>query len=147
MAALPAPLHILDLPFNQFMEISVSDEEPHALVLPRGERYTNHVGTVHAAALYALGEACCGHRLLLAIEGRTDRYVPLLRRSAVKYQKPAHGALIARPEAKDGAIEKLLSDLNERGRSLITIEAEIEDEKGEVVMAASYDWYVHAADA
>jgi len=47
-------LKITDLPFNRFIGIDKSGEN---ISLTKHDRLLNHVGTLHASALYGLAEA------------------------------------------------------------------------------------------
>ena len=41
---------VTELPFNSFLGIQISTESSQLLRLPSGEKYLNHLGTVHAPA-------------------------------------------------------------------------------------------------
>src|SRR5260370_42466796 len=51
---------VTELPFNSFLGIQISTEPSQLLRLPSGERYLNHLCTVHASAQLALAEASSG---------------------------------------------------------------------------------------
>ena len=50
-------MDVTKIPFNALIGLAHSDEPKYLLMLPVDEKYTNHLGTVHAGALFALAEA------------------------------------------------------------------------------------------
>lgn len=57
-------IDITKVPFNQLLGISLSNQADYLLQLDNRKEYTNHLDTVHAAALFALAEGS-GAQLLL----------------------------------------------------------------------------------
>ena len=92
-------MDITKLPFNKFIGIGRSQREGFTLSLPSENRYTNHLGTVHASALMALAEATSGEALLNAIGNLGDTIIPVVRRFECKFRKPASGSIDARVSA------------------------------------------------
>ena len=54
-------MKITDLPFNWLIDIKLSADTAYLLSLDDKENDTNHLGTVHASALFSLAEATSGH--------------------------------------------------------------------------------------
>ena len=50
-------IDITKVPFNKFLGISLANNPEYLLQLDAREEYTNHLGTVHAAALFTLAIA------------------------------------------------------------------------------------------
>ena len=58
-------MDITEVPFNSFMGIQkAAQSEIGQLKLESQPRHENHLGTVHAAAQFAIAEACSGEYLI-----------------------------------------------------------------------------------
>ncbi len=135
------PMHsVIELPFNQHVGLQIADDPAKVLQLPAGPQYLNHLGTVHASAQLALAEASSGEFLLRAI-GDLTGIIPVVRRLESKFRKPANGRLTSTASAPEG-IESLRSELEAKGRALITVQIELHDESGAHALSASVEWFV-----
>src|SRR5437879_5516558 len=83
---------VTELPFNSFLGIHIATEPSQLLRLPPGDRYLNHLGTVHASAQLALAEASSGEFLLKHFDS-TNGIAPVVRRIEAKFRKPASGTV------------------------------------------------------
>src|SRR5687768_2907517 len=73
------PDSVLDIPFNELLQIESCDEPAGLLRLAPRPCLANHVGTLHAGALMTLAEAASAKFLMLRLGMRQD-VIPLLRR-------------------------------------------------------------------
>jgi acyl-coenzyme A thioesterase PaaI-like protein len=131
---------VIELPFNRLLDLQIADDPAKVLRLPAGGQYLNHLGTVHASAQLALAEASSGEFLLRAI-GDMAGIVPVVRRMESKFRKPAHGELTSTASAPEG-IEGLRSELEAKGRALVTIQVELHDEAGAHTLSAAVEWFI-----
>jgi hypothetical protein len=138
-------MHIIDLPYNQLIGLTVSNKPEYQLMLDADKKYTNHVQTVHAAALFALAEGTCGHFLLSNFEGIAENVFPLLRKSEVKYKKPAIGAIYSKVELLNDTIENFTKNFLEKSRALMLLKVELLDEKGILVFQGDFEWFISKA--
>jgi len=134
---------VVDLPFNQFLGLQPS-EAPGLLTLPAGGQYLNHLGTVHASALLALAEAGSGEFLLRHF-GHVENLIPVVRRLESKFRKPARGAVKATVTTPVEDLQKVTTDLDAKGRALVSIAVELHDQSGEHVLSATVDWFIAKA--
>lgn len=114
----------------------------HLLELPFGEVTRNHVGTMHAAAQFALAEAAsaaCLQRDFPALDGRVFAVV---RGVQLKYRQAATGTLFAFAEPDASTREHLASDLATRTRTTATVRVELKDAAGHVSFAGSFEWFI-----
>ena len=73
-------MDVTKLPFNHLIGIELGDPGSDFLIsLPDDVKYTNHLGTVHASALFAVAEAASG-LFLLRHFGADAGLVPGVRR-------------------------------------------------------------------
>lgn len=135
-------MDITKLPFNKFIGIGRSQREGFTLSLPSENRYTNHLGTVHASALMALAEATSGEALLNAIGNLGDTIIPVVRRFECKFRKPASGSIDARAAIPDATRDRLLSDLSTRGRASVEIIVDLHDETDLHCLTATVEWFI-----
>ncbi len=67
-------MEVTKLPYNKFLGLEIHGDG--RLALPDDSRYTNHLGTVHAGALFSLAEAGSGQYLLEHVDVDPDAVVP-----------------------------------------------------------------------
>jgi acyl-coenzyme A thioesterase PaaI-like protein len=133
---------VTQLPFNQLIGLEVPPADSDFLIsLPAGPQYTNHLGTVHAAALLAVAEAGSG-ALLVRHLGYEAGSVPVVRRLEAKFRKPATGRVSARATVAADEVARWSSELASRGRALASVMVEVVDESGVVVLSAVVDWFL-----
>ncbi len=138
-------MHIIDLPYNKLIGLSVSDRPGFMLMLTEDEKYTNHVQTVHAAALFALAEGTCGHFLLSNFDGIAENVFPLLRKSEVKYKKPAIGKIYSKVQLIDDTIELFTANFLEKSRALMLLKVDLFDANEVLVFQGQFEWFVTKA--
>jgi uncharacterized protein (TIGR00369 family) len=131
------------VPFNQALGIEILEVgEDHAAVrLPQDDRLLNHVGTQHAGALFTAGEWATGVAMAALLGDRVTSCTLLAERAEIHYRAPGKGPIVAtaRPRAND-----LQARLDADGRARVTVDAELLDEEGALVVKMSVDWYVKA---
>ena len=136
-------IDITKVPFNKLLGISLADNPEYLLQLDAKEEYTNHLGTVHAAALFALAEGS-GAQLLLKLfpEEIIDNVIPVLRNVEVGYKKPATGVVVSTASLKDTTMELVTEQLLSKKRVLIVTPVDLFDESKTKVFSANFEWFV-----
>ena len=134
-------MDITRLPFNEFIGIERDDREGFLLRLPASERYTNHLGTVHASALMALAEASSGE-ILIRFFGASAGIIPVVRRFECKFRKPASGSIASKADVPLDAIDALKNSLQHKGRGSIEIPVEVYDATDTHVLSCLIEWFV-----
>jgi hypothetical protein len=136
-------IDITKVPFNQLLGISLSKDTDFLLQLDNRKEYTNHLDTVHAAALFALAEGSGAQLLLKAFpEEIIDNVIPVLRKVDVSYKKPATGVIKSKAILKNDTIEHITLELQTKKRVLITTMVELFDEQNVKIFAANFEWFV-----
>jgi len=136
-------LEIAELPFNAFIGLETcSSDDSRILCLPHRKEYTNHVGTVHASALFALAEASSGSYLQQEISSKSERVFAVLRTSEIKYRKPANGKIHSTGRIDEVAQTKCIKALEKRGRGIVPVEIDLRDEADTLVATARFDWFL-----
>jgi acyl-coenzyme A thioesterase PaaI-like protein len=133
---------VTQLPFNRLIGLELSSADSEFLVsLPSGPQYTNHLGTVHAAALLAVAEAGSGVFLVRYL-GDGSGFFPVVRRLEAKFRKPASGRVSARASVDPVEMAKWMAELTARGRVFAVVPVEVVDTAGVVVLSATVEWFI-----
>jgi hypothetical protein len=140
-------MDITALPFNRLVGIERPSAGGSVLGLPAGERYTNHLGTVHAGALLALAEAASGECLVGGLEGLGFEVTPVVRRLDAKFRKPARGAVQSKIGDMGDSMREFREALSARGRALVSIPVDVFDASGTHALAATVEWFVARNEA
>jgi len=134
-------MRAVEIPFVSHVGIEEQDES--TLVLPLTQEVGNHVGTMHAAALFALAETQSGVFLQqLFPDYGADEVLPLLRGSSVKYRAPATTTIHAVASVTREDQERFLMQFERKGRAGITVTVELKDSEETVVMTGEFSWFV-----
>ncbi len=132
-------MDVTAIPFNKLIGLTEADDARYLMMLPAGEHYTNHLGTVHASALFALAEATSGVLLLGEFPGRTD-LASVVRKVETKFRNPALGAVYS-TAAMAGDKELFLKEIEERGRGFANVTVDLFDSDGKPVMRSEFEWF------
>ena len=109
--------------------------------LPDDKKLHNHVGSQHAAGLFAAGEAASGAAFMGAFAEHLAGLTPLARSAEIDYRKLAKGVVTATAtlgEDTDALLEKLESD----GKVEFPVEIEMTDADDQVVAGMIVRWHV-----
>ena len=131
------------IPFNTHLGVEIVELAPGRGVarLPDDERLRNHVGSQHAAGLFAAAEAASGGAFVGAFAERMGEITPLARSAQIDYRKVARGPVTATAtlaEDPGGLLERLDAD----GRVEFPIGVELTDEEGTKVAETTVHWHV-----
>ncbi|WP_176962565.1 PaaI family thioesterase [Mariprofundus sp. NF] len=130
-------MKITDLPFNRFIGI---DKRGENVGLTKHDRLLNHVGSLHAAALYGLAEAATGDWIIEHLMAHYPDALALAREGNIKYKRPAAEDCHAVVDVDQMAVEKCLSMLQRRGQGTLMISVQILS--GDTLIAtAAFKWW------
>jgi acyl-coenzyme A thioesterase PaaI-like protein len=136
------------IPFNVHNGLQTTDVAPGRGVvrLPDDERLRNHVGSQHAAAMFAAGEAASGAAFASVFAERLPDIVPLASRAEIRYRTLAHGEITATARV-EMAPDSLLGSLDREGRVQFPVEVELTNPEGTVVADMTVQWHVRRREA
>jgi acyl-coenzyme A thioesterase PaaI-like protein len=134
-------MEVLEIPFNRFVKLKYSTDLEYLLMLENSEEYHNHLGTVHASALFALAEATSGYFLLNEFQQVTN-IIPVVRRVETKFKKPATGAIFSKASFVDAVPQQIIIELNTSQRVLITVRISLYDSERKIVMQSDFEWFI-----
>lgn len=133
-----------DLVLNQFIGIRGAPEgADHVLEMPIADSVLNHLGTVHAAAQFALAEAASAELLLRLFNSISGNAVAVVRSAAVKYRKPATSLLRAFARLADPeAARAVPQEIDRRGHGTIQVRVELMSEDGRNTFVGEFGWHI-----
>ena len=137
----PAAELVLELPFVRHVGLEAAEEG--ALALVAGPVLENHVGTMHAGALFTLGESASGVALGRALAAGLGSVVPVAKSANVAYRRPARGrirALGTVVEPTEAIAERVMRD----GKTTFDVAVTMKDEEGTEVATMTVTWHVRA---
>ena len=137
-----SPIDVTQIPFNRDLGMVHSDQPDAIFMFPADTRYHNHLGTFHAAVIFTLAEATSGEFLQRHFTPLIDNVAAVVRRSEVKYRRPATSSIHGRATAKPEDLDRVLDQLNRRRRAAVTVGVDVTDESGELIMTSSFEWFV-----
>jgi uncharacterized protein (TIGR00369 family) len=141
-AALPG-LFAAAVPFAGFLGIGYDEVGPgHAvLTLADDPAKHNHIGTLHAGALFALAESASGIAVIAAVADRLAGVTPLAARAEITYRKVLRGDATATARI-DGDVADVLATLDAEGRVRFPVLVDVTDSGGDVCAALRVEWHL-----
>jgi acyl-coenzyme A thioesterase PaaI-like protein len=132
------------VPFNRHLGLEIAELGPGTATvrLPDSEGLRNHVGTQHAAGLFAAAEAASGGAFVATFAERLAEIRPLAASAEIAYTKLAAGPIDATARLADG--DSLLERLDADGKVSFPVEVTLTDGGGETVATATVQWHVRA---
>jgi acyl-coenzyme A thioesterase PaaI-like protein len=136
----------LALPFSALIGLKRSDRpEVGSLCLDDAPDVRNHLGTIHAAAQFALAETCCGDFLQGRFAEIAAGYVGVVRRAEVVYRAPARGRIWAEASVEEPRLREFEERLRSRGRAFISVSVAVRDAEGTTTLSANIEWFAQKA--
>lgn len=137
----PAADFVTALPFNALVGLSADGD---ALALRDAETLHNHVGTVHAGALFTLGEAASGVAIARHVAAVLGGAMPVTRGASISYLKPARGRVRATAGLAED-VDAIAARLRRDGKASFDVNVVLVDDANVEVATMTVAWYVRAA--
>jgi acyl-coenzyme A thioesterase PaaI-like protein len=130
------------VPFNRHIGLEITELAAGTATvrLPDDEGLRNHVGSQHAAGLFAAAEAASGGAFVGTFAERLAEIRPLASNAEIAYTKLASGPIDARAELSGGG--ELVERLDADGKVSFPVEVTLTDAGGETVATATVQWHV-----
>jgi acyl-coenzyme A thioesterase PaaI-like protein len=135
------------IPFNTHLGLEVAEvgEGVGVVRLPDRSELRNHVGSQHAGALFAAGEAASGAAFVGAFADRLGDVTPLAQGGRITYRKVARGVITATGRLATDR-DELLGALDEEGVVRFCVDVELRNGADDVVAEMTVDWHVSSAN-
>jgi uncharacterized protein (TIGR00369 family) len=112
----------------------------HALLrMPDQPAYHNHIGGIHAGAMFTLAETASGAIVLAEFGDKFDTVVPLAVEATIRYLKVAMGPLTAEA-TMNATVDQVIAELETGKRPEFTVDVAIRDESGTQTGAMTIIW-------
>jgi acyl-coenzyme A thioesterase PaaI-like protein len=131
------------VPFNRYLGleyVAVGSGSAEIRLIDR-EEHRNHVGTLHAGALFSVAEAASGAAFVAAFAERLAAIVPVVESAEIRFSAPARGTITAHARLTTPA-DVLLGELDRDGRTRPPVEVRLVDASGKEVAAMTVLWNV-----
>lgn len=138
-------MDIINIPFNSHVGIARSKREGFLLELRKEKLHENHLGTVHASALFTLAEATSGE-FLIRERGDREDIGGVVRRASCKYSRRASGDLNSRVTTAVEEVDAAIRQVDMKGRALIAIRVDLLNEDDQVVAGFEFTWMISSLE-
>jgi len=132
-----------DLALNRLLGIVAAPAGAgHLLEMPFSPVLQNHLGTVHAAAQFALAEGASAECLQKHFAAAVGEVFAVVRSVEVKYRQPAAGDLLAYGLPDADTARNLVTELAQRGRARAVILIDLKDRGGTLTFHGKFEWFI-----
>ncbi|MDZ4667909.1 MAG: DUF4442 domain-containing protein [bacterium] len=135
-------MDILKIPFHYLVGINNCLNDEFIYEIDEKPEYLNHLGTIHACMQLTLAEATAGEFLLREFKEYESAFIPVVRRTNAKYNKPANGKLCSKAAFFELSKSQILDELNSKNRCLLKINVEIFDAGYNKTLSVIFDWFI-----
>ena len=133
------------VPFQNHVGVTlleVGDGAASAELMQRDE-VTNHIQTVHAGAMFTLGEAASGAAMAGALAPVILQMRPVAATAGLAFKRIAKGTLTAHAKTSaPGAV--LMATIKDEGKVAFDVAVDIRYASGETVVEMTLNWHVSA---
>jgi len=140
--ALPG-LFAAAVPFVGFLGMEYGRVSPDEAVLHLADDPAkhNHIGTLHAGALFSLAESASGVVVIAAVADRLAAVKPIAAKAEITYEKVARGDVTATARI-DGGVAAVIETLDRVGKVRFPVTVELTDESGERCATVTVEWHL-----
>jgi acyl-coenzyme A thioesterase PaaI-like protein len=111
--------------------------------LEQRDEVSNHIQSMHAGAMFTLGEAASGAAMAGALAPVILTMRPVAAVANIAFKKVAKGTLTAHAKtSQDGAA--LMAAINADGKVAFDVQVDLRDSSGDTVVEMTVNWYVSA---
>ncbi|MBK1877461.1 PaaI family thioesterase [Pelagicoccus mobilis] len=135
-------MDLTQIPFHSLLGLERSSKTGFVFSFPDDEKYTNHIGIVHASALTSLAEITSGECIVLLSKSLPFEIVPVVCRLETRFKHPAEGAIHSRYLLKDEEFETCARRLEARGKATLAVEVEVCTSNGQQVLTGTVNYFI-----
>jgi uncharacterized protein (TIGR00369 family) len=124
------------VPFARELDVRIEQVEAGRAVasMPFAVKRTNHIGTVHAAALFGLGETVSGALAFVAFADLQQAgYLPVVANASITYRRPAVGDVRAEATISPDEQARARAEIASEGKGRYTVQVTMTNAAGETV--------------
>lgn len=109
--------------------------------LDQRKEVSNHIDSMHAGAMFTLGEAASGAALAGAFGPAIMQMRPVAATANIAFKKVALGKLTAHAKASQSGAQ-LMQAIETDGKVAFDIHVDVQDASGDTVVEMIVNWYV-----
>jgi uncharacterized protein (TIGR00369 family) len=131
------------VPFNRTAGVEVIEMDGGRAVarIAQAPERLNHVGTLHAGALFTLADAASGAVMVSLFGARLADLFFVVRDAEIAFLKPARGTITARAETTE-PIDRIDTRIARDGRTDTPVAVTLTDERGLEVARVTVRWHL-----
>lgn len=103
------------------------------------EPNVNHVGTMYAGALFTLAEVPGGHLFISTFD--VSRFFPIVGEIGLRFHQPATTSVLVDARMGEAEIERVATELDQRGKARWVLVHELIDEHGSLVATSQATYF------
>ncbi|MGJ8627816.1 MAG: DUF4442 domain-containing protein [Sulfitobacter sp.] len=111
--------------------------------LEQRDEVSNHIGSMHAGAMFTLGEAASGAAMAGALAPVILSMRPVAATAGLAFKRIAKGVLTAHAKTSAPGAE-LMKTIKNEGKVAFDVVVDIQDASGETVVEMTINWHVSA---
>jgi acyl-coenzyme A thioesterase PaaI-like protein len=131
-------MRVSELPFNKHIGIR---DDGGVVTLPVESFHTNHLGTVHATAIFGVAEASSGKFIIDNLGKEFPDALAVTRVGTIKYKSLAREDISAEITGSRPEPQQVRNRLRQKGAAKIAVEVSVRS-KDEIVAVATFDWFI-----
>jgi acyl-coenzyme A thioesterase PaaI-like protein len=131
-------MRVSELPFNK--HIGIQDDNGVVTIAVK-DLHMNHLGTVHATAIYGVAEAGSGQFIIDKFGEEFPDALAVTRAGIVKYKSAAMEDISAEVTNSEPDPRQASDRLRKKGAAKIAVEVSVHS-NNEIVAIATFDWFI-----
>jgi acyl-coenzyme A thioesterase PaaI-like protein len=133
-------------PFNSHLKARILDwsRESTTLEVRLHRGVKNHVGGIHAGAIFTLGETCAG--LIIIKNFSFNEYRPIMSDVTVHFSKQARGTIVGVARVDRASLSKVEQGLKKGLPQMLELDTEILNSKNELIASVKTKWQIKSWD-
>ena len=136
------------IPLNKHLGLEVVEvaDGRGVVRLPDAPHLLNHVGSQHAAALFAAGEAASGAAMVGALADQLAGLTPLASQAQISYKRVARGVITATAALSEPPTE-IIARIERDGRAEFDAAIDLTDAEERTVATMTVRWHISSRKA
>lgn len=136
-------MNTMDIPLNKHAGLEKMPKSTDYIYrMPPDEKLLNHLGTLHAGALFILAEATSGEFLLEEFKTVANKVVPVVRKAEIKFSKPAKDVVYSKAEYLNTDKNEVFIEMKNKKRAVVNVRVELYNESKERVFTSVFCWFI-----
>ncbi len=133
-------------PFNSHLKLKMLnwDQRWIQLRLKNHRKVRNHVGSIHAGALFTLGETCAG--LLIVRNFSFKEFRPIMSKISAEFFKQAKSTVTGEAVLESMKVNEIKYGLDRGHEQFIDMQTQIKRESGELIALVNTTWQIKSWD-